>query len=65
VLPPYGVASSDYPVIRLPDIANLSSYLLLDTGERVFTHVAYSRGLLLDAEEHGVLALDILLLYWL
>jgi hypothetical protein len=65
VLPPYGVASSEYPVVRLPAVADLSSYLLLDTGERGFTHFTDSRGLVLDAEEHGVLALDNLLLYWL
>jgi hypothetical protein len=65
MLPPDGVASPEYPVVRLPAVADLSSYLLLDTGERGFTHVTYSRGLVLDAEEHGVLALDSLLLYWL
>jgi hypothetical protein len=62
VLPPYGVAAPNHPVVRLPALAYLSSYLLPDTVERVFAHVAYSRGLVLDAEEHGVLALDILLL---
>ena len=62
MLPPYGVAAPDHPVVRLPTVADLSSYLLLDIGERVFTHVAYSRGFVFDAEEHGVLALDILLL---
>ena len=65
MLPPYGVASPEYPVVRLPAVADLSFYLLLDTGERVFTHVAYSRGLVLDAEEHGVLAIDVLLLYFM
>jgi hypothetical protein len=65
VLPPYGVASSEYPVVRLPAVSDLSSYLLLDTGERVFTDLTDSRGFVLDAEEHGVLALDSLLLYWL
>jgi hypothetical protein len=63
VLPPYGVASSEYTVIRLPAVADLDSYLLLDTGERGFTNVTDSRGLVFDAEEHGVLALDSLLLY--
>ena len=65
MLPPDGVASPEYPVVRLPAVADLSSYLLLDTGERVFTDLTDSRSLVLDAEEHGVLALDILLLYWL
>jgi hypothetical protein len=65
VLPPYGVAAPENPVVRLPAVADLSSYLLLDTGERVFTDLTDSRSLVLDAEEHGVLALDILLLYWL
>jgi hypothetical protein len=65
MLPSYGVASPEYPVVRLPAVADLSSYLLLDTGERGFTNVTDSRGLVLDAEEHGVLALDSLLLYWL
>ena len=63
MLPPYGVAAPEYPVIRLPAFADLSFYLLLDTGERGFTDLTDSRGLVLDAEEHGVLALDILLLY--
>jgi hypothetical protein len=63
VLSPYGVASPEYPVVRLPAVADLSSYLLLDTGERGFTNVTDSRGLVFYAEEHGVLALDILLLY--
>jgi hypothetical protein len=63
VLSPHGVASPEYPVVRLPAVADLSSYLLLDTGERGFTYVTDSRGLVLDAEEHGVLALDSLLLY--
>jgi hypothetical protein len=65
VLPPYGVASPEYPVVRLPALADLSSYLLFDTGERGFTDLTDSRGFVLDAEEHGVLALDNLLLYWL
>jgi hypothetical protein len=65
VLPPYGVAAPEYPVVRLPAVADLSLYLLLDPGERGFTDFTDSRGLVLDAEEHGVLALDILLLYWL
>jgi hypothetical protein len=65
VLPPYGVAAPEYPVVGLPAVADLSSYLLLDTGERGFTDFTDSRGLVLDAEEHGVLALDSLLLYWL
>jgi hypothetical protein len=65
VLPPYGVAAPENPVVRLPAVADLTSYLLLDTGERVFTDLTDSRSLVLDAEEHGVLALDILLLYWL
>jgi hypothetical protein len=65
VLSPYGVAPPEYPVVRLPAVADLSSYLLLDTGERGFTHFTYSRGLVLDAKEFGVLALDSLLLYWL
>ena len=65
MLPPNGVASPEYPVVRLPAVADLSLYLLLDTGERVFTHVTYSRGLVLDAEEHGVLAIDVLLLYFM
>ena len=64
MLQPNGVASPEYPVVGLPAVADLSLYLLLDTGERVFTHVAYSRGLVLDAEEHGVLAIDVLLLYF-
>jgi hypothetical protein len=63
VLPPYGVASPEYPVVRFLAVADLSFYLLLDTGERGFTDVTDPRGLVLDAEEHGVLALDILLLY--
>jgi hypothetical protein len=63
VLLPHGVPSPEYPVIRLPAIADLSSYLLLDTGEHGFTDVTYSRSLVLDAEEHGVLVLDGLLLY--
>ena len=65
MLPPYGVASPEYSVVRLPAVADLSSYLLLDTGERGFTYVTDSCGLVFDAEEHGVLALDSLLLYWL
>jgi hypothetical protein len=65
VLPPYGVAAPENPVVRLPAVADLSFYLLLDTGERIFTDLTDSRSLVLDAEEHGVLALDILLLYWL
>jgi hypothetical protein len=65
VLPPYGVAAPENPDVRLPAVADLSFYLLLDTGERVFTDLTDSRSLVLDAEEHGVLALDILLLYWL
>jgi hypothetical protein len=65
VLPPYSVAAPDHPVVRLPAVADLFFHLLLDTGERGFTHVTDSRGLILDAEEHGVLALDSLLLYWL
>jgi hypothetical protein len=65
MLPPYGVAVPDHPLIRLPAVAELSAYLLLDTGERGFTDLTDSRGLVLDAEEHGVLALDSLLLYWL
>jgi len=65
VLSPNGVASPEYPIIRLPAVADLSSYLLLDTGERVFTDLTDSRGFVLDAEEHGVFALDDLLLYWL
>jgi hypothetical protein len=65
VLPPYGVAAPDHPLVRLPAVADLFFHLLLDTGERGFTHVTDSRGLVLDAEEHGVLALDSLLLYWL
>jgi len=63
VLPPYGVAAPDHPVVRLPALADLFSYLLLDTGERLVTNVTYSRGLVLYAEEHGILALDVLLLY--
>jgi hypothetical protein len=65
MLPPDSVASPEYPVVRFPAVADLSSYLLLDTGEHVFTHFADSRGLVFNAEEHGVLALDSLLLYWL
>jgi hypothetical protein len=65
VLPPYGIASPDHPVVGLPAVADLSFYLLLDTGERGFTDLTDSRCLVLDAEEHGVLALDILLLYCL
>ena len=63
MLPPYGIAAPEYAVIRLPAVADLSFYLLLDTGERGFTDFTDSRGLVLYAEEHGVLALDILLLY--
>src|SRR5215211_1586394 len=63
MLPPYGVAAPEYAVIRLPAVADLTFYLLLDTGERGFTDFTDSRGLVLDAEKHGVLALDILLLY--
>jgi hypothetical protein len=65
VLPPYGVASPDHAVVGLPAVADLSSHLLLDTGERDFTDLSDSRCLVLDAEEHGVLALDILLRYCL
>jgi len=61
VLPPYGVAALDHPLIRLPALADLSFHLLLDAGERVVTQLAYSCGLVLDAEEHGVLAHDVLL----
>ena len=63
VLPPHGVAAPDHTVVRLPAVADLFSYLLLDTGECVFTNVAYSRGLVLYAEEYGVPVLDVLLLY--
>jgi hypothetical protein len=63
VLPPHGVAAPDHAVVRLPAVADLFSYLLLDTGECVFTNVAYSRGLVLYAEEYGVPVLDVLLLY--
>jgi len=63
VLPPYGVATPDHLIVRLPTLADLYFNLLLDTGERGFTNLAYSRGFVLDAEEHGVLAHDILLLY--
>ena len=63
MLPPYGVAAPEYPVIRPPAVADLSFHLLLDTGECGFTDFTDSRGLVLYAEEHGVLALDSLLLY--
>ena len=65
VLPPYGVATPDHPFVELPALADLSFHLLLDPGERVVAHLTYSRGLVLDAEEYGVFALDIPLLYWL
>ena len=62
MLPPYGISAPEYPVVRLPAVADLSSYLLLDTGERGFADLTDSRGLVLDTEEHGVLAVDSLLL---
>jgi hypothetical protein len=62
VLTPYGVAAPDHPVVRLPVLADLSFDLLLDSGERGVAHLAYFRGFVLDAEEHRILALDVLLL---
>ena len=62
MLPPYGVAAPDHPVVGLPVFADLYFHLLLDAGERIVSHVTYSRRLVLDAEEHGVLRVDALLL---
>src|SRR5215218_1581433 len=62
MLPPYGVAAPDHPVVRLPPCADFSFHLLFDSGERGVANLSYSRGFVLDAEEHGILALDVLLL---
>jgi hypothetical protein len=63
MLPADGVAPPEYLVVGLPAIADLFFHLLLDAGERLVTHVTYSRRLVLDAEKYGVLALDDRLLY--
>ena len=64
MLAPYGVASAQDLVIRGPTLANLPFYLLLDAGEGVSVHFANPRRFVLDAEEHGVLVLDVILLYY-
>jgi hypothetical protein len=63
VLAPHGVASAEYLVIRGPTLADLPLHLLLDAGEGVFVYLAYPRRFVLDAEEHGVLVLDVVLPY--
>jgi len=64
VLAPYGVASAQDLVIGGPALANLPLYLLLDAGEGGSVHFANPRRFVLDAEEHGVFVLDVILLYY-
>jgi hypothetical protein len=63
VLAPYGVASAENLVVRGPAFADLPLHLLLDAGEGIAVHFAYPRRFVLDAEEHGVLVLDVVLPY--
>jgi hypothetical protein len=63
VLAPYGIASAEYLVVACPALTDLPLHLLFDAGESVVAHFAYSCRFVFYAEEHGVLALDIVLPY--
>jgi hypothetical protein len=63
VLTPHGVASAEYLVIPYPAFTDLPLHLLFDAGESVVANFAYLRRFVLYPEEHGVLALDVVLPY--
>ena len=63
VCAPHGVTSAENLVVGRPVLADLALHLFFDAGERVIAYLAYPRRLVLYAEEHGVLALDIVLPY--
>jgi hypothetical protein len=63
VLAPHGVAPAEDLAIRCPALADFPFHLLFDAGESVVAYFAYPRRFILNAEEHGVLALDIALPY--
>ena len=63
MLAPHGVASAEYLIVPCPALTDLPLHLLFDAGKSVVAHFAYLRRFVLYAEEHGVLALDIVLPY--